>query len=328
MTVKNENIENDYNKATVNIKIVGAGGGGTSVLESLAANKLFDNIEMVAINTDSRALNGLSRWGISTIQVGSNITDGYGTGGDMKKGEISALRDEHILREMMQNINMLFITAGLGGGAGSGIAPVVAKLAKEQGILTVAIVTMPFSFEGCKRNRTAMTSLNELEKEVDALIVIQNDKLMTLPEAKQLTVSNAFKLTDSVLERAVTLITKIILTTGDVNIDFADISTILRQSQSSDALFSVGASEKGDVSEALEQACNSPLLKRSVKGAQGAILYIIGPDDMSMYDINTAITKLKEEMTDSANVIWGYMGTPDNDGTVEVMLIATDFIDY
>ena len=327
MTVKNENIENAYNKAIVNIKIVGAGGGGTSVLKSLAANELFDGIEMVAINTDSRALNGLSRWRISTIQVGHDITNGYGTGGDMKKGEMAALQDENILREMMQNINMLFITAGLGGGAGSGIAPVVAKLAREHGVLSVAIVTMPFSFEGCKRNRTAVASLNELKKEVDALIVIQNDKLMTLPEAKQLTISNAFKLTDSVLERAVTLITKIIMTTGDVNIDFADISTILRQSQSSDAVFSVGASEKGDVAEALEKACNSPLLKRSVKGAQGAILYIIGADDMSMYDINTAIMKLKAEMTDAANIIWGYMGTPDNAGTVEVMLIATDFID-
>ncbi|WP_051608606.1 cell division protein FtsZ [Selenomonas sp. FC4001] len=327
MTIKNENIANEYGKAIVNIKIVGAGGGGTSVLESLAANEMFDNIEMVAVNTDARSLCGLSRWGISSIQVGNSITNGYGTGGDRKKGELAAIQDEKFLREMLNDTNMLFITAGLGGGAGSGIAPVIAKLAKEQAILTVAIVTMPFSFEGGKRNRTAMDSLRELEKEVDALIVIQNDKLMTLPEAKKLTISNAFKLTDSVLERAVTLITKIIMTTGDVNIDFADISTILRQSQSSDAVFAVGASEKGDVAEALEKACNSPLLKRSVKGAQGAILYIIGADDMSMYDINTAIMKLKAEMTDAANIIWGYMGTPDKAGTVEVMLIATDFID-
>ena len=153
MTVKNENIENAYNKAIVNIKIVGAGGGGTSVLKSLAANELSDGIEMVAINTDSRALNGLSRWRISAIQVGNNITNGYGTGGDMKKGEMAALQDENILREMMQNINMLFITAGLGGGAGSGIAPVVAKLAREHGVLSVAIVTMPFSFEGCNSRK-------------------------------------------------------------------------------------------------------------------------------------------------------------------------------
>ena len=327
MVLKNEDIEIGYNKAIVNIKIVGAGGGGTSVLKSLAANEMFDSIEMIAVNTDSRALNGLSRWGISTIQVGSSITEGYGTGGDMKKGELAAIQDENVLKEMLQNTNMLFITAGLGGGAGSGISMVVSKLAKELGILSVSIVTMPFSFEGGKRNRVALAALAEIGKEVDALIVIQNDNLMRLPEAKQLTLSNAFKLTDSVLERAVTLITKIVMTTGDVNIDFADINTILRQSPSSDAVFAVGESVKGDVSEALENACNSPLLKRSVKGAQGAILYIIGSDDMSMFDINNAIMELKEKMTGEANIIWGYMGEKDNAGMVEVMLIATDFID-
>ena len=322
-----KNEKRDIFKTMVHIKIVGTGGGGTSVIESLAKSSIPPNVELAAINTDVRALRGLEREGIKAIQVGAGVTGGYGTGGNREKGELAASQDESLLRDILQNTNMLFITAGLGGGAGSGIAPVVAKIAKEQGILSVAIVTMPFSFEGSKRRCVAQEALTALEREVDALIVIQNDKLMALSEAKKLTISNAFKLTDSILERAVRLITQIIMTTGDINIDFADITTILKQSASSDALFSVGESDKGDVSEALERACNSPLLKRSIKGAQGAILYIIGAADMSMFDINTAIMKLKEKMTDTANIIWGYMGAQDNNGNVEVMLIATDFVD-
>ena len=322
-----KNDKRDIFKTMVHIKIVGTGGGGISVIESLAKSSIPPNVELAAINTDVRALRGLERAGIKAIQVGAGVTGGYGTGGNREKGELAASQDESLLRDILQNTNMLFITAGLGGGAGSGIAPVVAKIAKEQGILSVAIVTMPFSFEGSKRRCVAQEALTALEREVDALIVIQNDKLMALPEAKKLTISNAFKLTDSILERAVRLITQIIMTTGDINIDFADITTILKQSASSDALFSVGESDKGDVSEALERACSSPLLKRSIKGAQGAILYIIGAADMSMFDINTAIMKLKEKMTDTANIIWGYMGEQDNDGNVEVMLIATDFVD-
>ena len=230
------------------------------------------------------------------------------------------------MQDLLHDTDMLFITAGFGGGAGSGIAPVLAQLAKEQDILTVAVVTEPFSFEGTQRKNTAVNALKRIENEVDALIVIQNDSLMLLPEAKKLTIKDAFKLTDAVLKKAVNLITEIINTTGDVNIDFADIKTILRQSPLSDAVFTMGSDSTGNIYQAMEQACNSPLLKSSINGARGVILYIIGNEDMSMYDINTAIMKLKEHISDDANLIWGYLGDHASDGNVRVMLIATDFL--
>lgn len=295
MEENNKIYKDSFSQHDVNIKILGIGGGGTSVLERLADGKISSSVELVSINTDARALRGLEKLGIKAIQIGENVTNGYGTGGDWNKGELSAKQDEDVLRSVLQNTDMLFITAGLGGGAGSGIAPVVASFAKEQDFLSVAIVTVPFHFEGNKRKCVAEDAIKKLEQEVDALIVIQNDNLMELPEAKQMTIANAFDLTDEVLGNAVTLITKIITTTGDVNLEFSDIKTILRQSNSSDAVFAVGESEKGDWSEAMERACNSPLLKRSIHGAKGALLYISGGSDMSMYDINTAVYFMQEK---------------------------------
>ena len=324
MPTQEKTISSD-GKSTIRIKIAGVGGGGISVLKGVAEEELSESIELAAINTDARSFNGLSPT-IKTLQIGKDITNGYGTGGHWEIGDLSARQDKTLLQDLLHDTDMLFITAGFGGGAGSGIAPVLAQMAKEQDILTVAVVTEPFSFEGTQRKNTAVNALKRIENEVDALIVIQNDSLMLLPEAKKLTIKDAFKLTDAVLKKAVNLITEIINTTGDVNIDFADIKTILRQSPLSDAVFTMGSDSTGNIYQAMEQACNSPLLKSSINGARGVILYIIGNEDMSMYDINTAIMKLKEHISDDANLIWGYLGDHASDGNVRVMLIATDFL--
>ena len=259
-------------KALVTIKVFGVGGGGNSVLKRIAESDFLE-IELVAVNTDSHALSFSNLDKIRTVQIGEQITKGRGTGGRVELGEQAAKSDSERLKEMMLGADMIFITAGMGGGTGTGAAPVVARLAKELGLLTVGVVTLPFKFEGPRKQRIANEGIVRMQSYMDALIVVRNDNLMKLPENKGLTVVDAFQAADSVLRQAIRCVAELILTTGVINVDFADMTTIFRQSESSDALLGIGRSKISAV-QAVKEAIESPLIDKSLKGARGIILNI------------------------------------------------------
>ena len=222
-------------KALVTIKVFGVGGGGNSVLKRIAESDFLD-IDLVAVNTDSHALSFSNTDKIRVIQIGAELTKGRGTGGKVELGEQAAKNDSERLKSMMTGADMIFITAGMGGGTGTGAAPVVARLAKELGMLTVGVVTIPFGFEGRRKQRIANEGIVKMQSYMDALIVVKNDNLMKLPENQNLSMVDAFRAADSVLRQAIRCVAELILTTGVINVDFADMTTIFRQSETSDAL--------------------------------------------------------------------------------------------
>ena len=260
------------NRAVVTIKIFGIGGGGGNVLKRLAEGGLTDT-ELVAVNTDVSALNGLNVADIKTVQIGDRITKGKGTGGDIALGEQAAREDSEKIRMLMSGADMIFITTTMGGGTGTGAAPIVAKIAKEQGILTVGVVTVPFKFEGIRKLKRANEGVVKMQSYMDALVVIKNDNLMKLPENKSLSIVDAFHSADDVLRQAIKCIAELVLTIGFINVDFADVTTIFQQSESSDALLGIGRSNISAV-KAVQQAIESPLIDRSLQGARGMILNI------------------------------------------------------
>ena len=228
--------------AIVRIKVVGIGGGGNSVLLRLAQDQL-PGVELLAINTDAKQLGALQLAGVPTLQIGERLTKGRGTGGAAEIGEKSALSDESRLQVALRDADLVFITAGMGGGVGTGAAPIVARCIREMGILSVGVVTAPFSFEGRRKMRVAMEGIAKMQAYMDALVVIHNDNLMKLIDNRKMPLMEAFKLADGVLKQAISCISEVILTTGVVNVDFADVTSIFRQSESSDAILGIGESE-------------------------------------------------------------------------------------
>ena len=312
-------------RAVVTIKIIGVGGGGNSVIERIAEGNELD-VELIAINTDAKQLAYMEEAGVKALAIGRELTKGLGTGGVADLGEAAAKGDEAKIKEVLKGADLVFVTASMGGGAGTGAAPVVAKIAKDMGILTVGVVTVPFSFEGARKKRIANEGIAKMQGNLDALIVVHNDNLMKLPENKHMTLVNAFKATDDVLRQAINCIAELILTTGEINVDFADLTSTFRQSQSGDALLGIGESRRSAI-EAVQKAVESPLVEKSLTGARGLILNLSGSERMTLDDVGEATNYIRENTHPDVNIILGTVIDSSMGQTIRATIIATDFVD-
>jgi cell division protein FtsZ len=302
------------------IKVVGVGGGGSN-----AVNRMVDagltGCEFIAINTDAQAL--LMCDADVKMPIGSDITRGLGAGADPAVGRAAADESRDELKEALKGADMVFVTAGEGGGTGTGAAPVVARLAQEIGALTVGVVTRPFSFEGRRRAEVASRGVDELRDEVDTLIVIENDRLLQVVE-KRTSILDAFTLADDVLRQGVQGITDLITIPGLVNLDFADVRTIMNEAGS--ALMGIGtASGENRATEAARTAVSSPLLESSIEGATGILLNVTGGPDIGLFEVNEAAQVVTSAADQNANVIFGAVIDESLGDEVRVTVIATGF---
>ena len=302
------------------IKVVGVGGGGTN-----AVNRMVDaglaGVEFIGVNTDAQAL--LMSDADVKIHIGENVTRGLGAGGDPGIGRAAALESRDELKEALKGADMVFITAGEGGGTGTGGAPVIAELANEVGALTVGVVTRPFSFEGRRRAEVAERGIAELAERVDTIIVIENDRLLQVVD-RQTSVVEAFRLADDVLRQGVQGITDLITIPGLVNLDFADVRTIMRDAGT--AMMGVGSARgENRVVEAAKQAVSSPLLEASVEGATGILLNITGSKDIGLFEVNEAAEVVTSASDADANIIFGAVIDDALEDEVRVTVIATGF---
>jgi len=302
------------------IKVVGVGGGGTN-----AVNRMVDaglsGVEFIAVNTDAQALMGCDA--DVKIHIGSAATRGLGAGADPAVGLAAAQESRDELKEALKGADMIFITAGEGGGTGTGAAPVVAELGRELGALTVGVVTKPFGFEGRKRSQQAEQGIESLRDKLETLIVIENDRLLQVVE-KQTSVLDAFRQADDVLRQGVQGITDLITVPGLVNLDFADVRTIMREAGS--ALMGIGtASGDNRAAEAARSAVSSPLLESSIEGATGILLNITGGSDIGLFEVNEAAEVVTSAADVNANVIFGAVIDDAMGDDVRVTVIATGF---
>jgi len=315
-------IEFDENKnLSAKVKIIGIGGGGNNALNTMIASELT-GVEFIAANTDAQAL--AANLAPVKLQLGCNLTKGLGAGANPETGRKAALEDVEMIREALRGADMVFITAGLGGGTGTGGAPVIAEVAKEMGALTVAIVTKPFHFEGKKRMKQAEEGLANLKMTADALITIPNQRLLSI-SGKSMTLLEAFKKADEILFHAAKGISDIIVGQGVINLDFADVRTIM--SETGLALMGTGISSGENRSvEAAQKAISSPLLEDiSIEGARGLLINITGGSNLTLNEINEATTLIQKEAHDDANIIWGMVIDQEIKEDVRVTVIATGF---
>jgi len=302
------------------IKVVGVGGGGTN-----AVNRMVDaglsGVEFVAVNTDAQAL--LMCEADVKIHIGAKVTRGLGAGADPVVGLAAALESRDELKEALKGADMIFVTAGEGGGTGTGGAPIVAELGSELEALTVGVVTRPFSFEGRRRLGQAETGIAELSDKVDTLIVIENDRLLQVVE-KKTPLSDAFKMADDILRQGVQGITDLITVPGIVNLDFADVRTIMRDAGS--ALMGIGVGQgENRATEAARTAVSSPLLEASIEGATGILLNITGGTELGLFEVNEAAEVVTSAADSNANVIFGAVIDESLGDEVRVTVIATGF---
>jgi len=304
------------------IKVFGTGGAGNNTVSRLKEMNL-DNVETFAINTDAQDL--LFAQADNKTLIGREITNGLGAGSDPKIGEDSAREDQDEMKNLVSKTDLVFVTCGLGGGTGTGSAPVIAELARESGALTISIVTLPFSEEGVLRWNNAQFGLEKLRKNSDTLIVIQNDKLWEI--APEIPLDDAFKVADEILVNAVKGITELVTKKGLVNLDFADIRTIMKDGGT--ALIGMAESDSPDRSvEAVESAIENPLIDLDINGAKNALLNITGGKDMTIKDAKAAMQTLAKKLDKTAKIIWGAHINPELDKKIRVMVIATGLRDY
>jgi len=304
-------------KQSSKIKVVGVGGGGGNSLTRMKEIGIKGG-ELIAANTDAQDL--LYSDADQKILLGRELTRGLGAGSNPKVGEEAAKESESEIKKKLSGSDMIFITCGLGGGTGTGAAPVIAQLAKKQGALTIGVVTLPFTIEGKKRLENAMNGLEKMEAVVDTLIVIPNDKLLEL--APDLPLHTAFKIADEILTNAVKGITELVTTTGLVNLDFADVKTVM--SNGGVSLIGMGESDSTNRAlEAMEKAIQNPLLDVDVSNATGALVNIIGGSDMSLDECKTIIEEVGNRLSPDAKLIWGAQISQDMDKSIRVLLIVT-----
>ena len=310
-------LEELLSKQKACIKVVGCGGGGNNTINRITEVGIT-GAETVAINTDAQDL--LYTTSDKKILIGREVTKGLGAGSDPRIGEEAARENEIDIKNALQGADMVFITCGLGGGTGTGSAPIVAEIAKKLGALTVAIVTMPFTMEGYKRYENAVTGLEKLENSTDTLIVIPNNKLLEL--APELPMHTAFKVADEILTNAVKGIAELVTRAGLVNLDFADIRAVM--SNGGVALIGVGESDSENRAvEAVEKALNNPLLDVDISEAIGALINISGSKDMTLNEARKVVETVSEKLSDTAKIIWGAQIYDDLGGTLKAMLIIT-----
>lgn len=303
------------------IKVVGVGGAGCNVLNTMISESKIQGVEFIAINTDIQAL-AMNRAPIK-IELGKQLTSGLGAGSKPEIGEKAAKESEEEIRNILDGADMVFISAGMGGGTGTGAAPVVAKVAKSLGALTIGVVTKPFSFEGAKRSQNAEIGIENMKREVDALITVPNQKLLEFNDPK-LSFIEAFKISDSVLSQGVQGISDLIVLPGLINVDFADVSTVMRNSGT--ALMGIGIGSGENRAEiAAKQAISSPLLEVKIDGAKGIVYNIVISPDVSMVEIDRASKIITESAAPEAEIIYGTSVDESLNGQVKITVIATGF---
>lgn len=304
------------------IKVIGVGGGGNN-----AINRMIDHgvrgVDFIAFNTDKQAL--YSSKAEAKIQIGEKLTKGLGAGANPEIGERAAEENRNEIMEAMEGADMIFITAGMGGGTGTGAAPIVAEIAKELGILTVAVVTKPFTFEGRKRLKQADTGLENLREKVDTLVIIPNDKLLQMAE-KKTPMSEAFQMADEVLRQGIQGISDLISVPNLINLDFSDVKTIMENKGI--AHMGIGqANGDNRATEAAQLAIKSPLLETSIDGAKSVLLNITGGDDLGMLEVNEAAELIMQAVDKDANIIFGAGIDSSMNNEVKITVIATGFDD-
>jgi len=299
------------------IKVFGIGGGGSNAVNRMYLDGI-EGVELFVVNTDIQHLSSLSV--PNKIQIGEKVTRGLGAGARPEVGEQAALEDIDKIKDVLRNTDMLFLAVGLGGGTGTGAAPVIAETAKEMGILTVAVVTKPFNFEGQKRMQTALEGLEKLKDVVDTYIVINNQKLVEVAE-KNFSIKDAFKMVDDVLSKAVRGITNIVVTPALINVDFADVRTVMERG----GLALIGMGE-GKKDFAIEQAIASPLLEgNTVAGARRLLVTLWVSEDVPFRDVEETINRIRESAHDDALIIFGAILEEDRENFMRVAVVATDF---
>ncbi len=323
ITNKKESLEIDkeleelLKKQIARIKVVGVGGGGNNTINRITEVGIKGS-ETIAVNTDAQDL--LYTTADKKILIGKEITAGLGAGAQPKIGEEAAKENETELKKALQNSDLIFVTCGLGGGTGTGAAPVIAEIGKKQGALVVGVVTVPFAMEGQRRYENAVVGLEKMENTVDTLIVIPNDKLLEL--APELPLQTAFKIADEILTNSVKGIAELITKAGLVNLDFADIRTVM--GKGGVALIGVGESDSENrAQEAVEKAINNPLLDVDVSGANGALINICGGPDMTLEEARKIVEAISERLDPEAKIIWGAQIAEDLKDVIRTMLIIT-----
>ena len=305
---------------TATIKVIGVGGAGNN-----AVNRMIDagikGVDFIAVNTDRQALQ--TSKANTKIQIGEKITRGLGAGANPDIGAQSAEESKAEVAEILRGADMVFVTAGMGGGTGTGAAPIVAQAAKEMGILTIGVVTKPFTFEGKKRLSQAERGIESLKGKVDTLVVIPNDKLLQIIDRKT-SIIEAFKMADDILRQGVQGISDLIAIPGLVNLDFADVKTIMVNQGM--AHMGVGkASGENRAEDAAKEAIQSPLLETSIEGAKGVIINITGGEDLGLHEVNTAAELVQRSVDPEANIIFGTVTDPDMQDEIKITVIATGF---
>ena len=302
------------------IKVLGIGGGGSN-----AVNRMIEQgirgVEFISINTDAQALmlaNAPQR-----LRIGDKLTKGLGAGGDPEIGEKAAEESAEEIKALLKGTDMVFVTCGMGGGTGTGAAPVVAKLAKESGALTIGVVTKPFTFEGARRRRVAEEGIKRLKESVDTLIVIPNDRLLQVVD-KKASIQQAFRVADDVLRQGIQGISELITIPGLINLDFADVRAVMAEGGS--ALMAIGqASGDNRAQQAAEQAIHSALLDVSIEGAQGILFNVTGGADLALYEVNEAAEIIQRTADPDANIIFGAVIDPNMKDGIRITVIATGF---
>ncbi len=304
-----------------NIKVLGVGGGGCNALNSMISLQKIQGVEFIAVNTDAQAL-GTSQAPVK-LQIGAKLTGGLGSGANPEIGQKAAEESREALQEHIEGADMVFVTAGVGGGTGTGASPIIAEISKNSGALTVGVVTKPFEFEGARRMENALKGIDNLRDKVDALIVIPNQRLLEIVE-RTMSILDAFKVADSVLGQGVQGISDLIVMPGLINVDFADVRTIM--SDAGSALMGVGEGSGDDRAiTAAKAAISSPLLEVSIDGATGILFNIVGGQDLSMHEVDEAARVISQSADPGANIIFGATIDESAKDLVKITVIATGF---
>jgi cell division protein FtsZ len=302
------------------IKVIGCGGGGCNVITRMVREGLR-GVEIIGMNTDAQAL-ALAEAPVR-VQLGEKITRGLGAGGNHMIGQKAAEESRDEIRTVVAGADMVFVTAGMGGGTGTGSAPVVAQMAKDSGALTIGVVTKPFSFEGRHRNQVAEEGINNMLRVVDTLVIIPNDRMLTLCDQKT-SVDSAFKMSDDVLMKGVQAIAEVITVPGVINLDFADVKAIMKDAGPAWMSLGRGSGPHRSV-DAAKEALNSPLLDVTITGAKGVLFNVIGNDTLTLFEVNEAAKIIRQAVDPDANIIFGVAHDGEMNDEVRITLVATGF---
>ena len=315
----------DTNSSGVKIEVIGVGGGGNNAVNRMI-NSNIKGVEFVAINTDAQVLKKSDA--TTKLAIGQKLTNGFGAGANPQIGARAAEESIDEIKKILEDADMVFVTAGMGGGTGTGAAPVVARLAREAGALTVGIVTKPFTFEGKRRMAQAIAGIKELSQYVDSLVVIPNDRLCQMPDTPRITLQNAFEIADGVLSQGTRSISDLINVPSFINLDFADVSSVMKDAGYAHMGVGVGTG-KDKAEDAARNAISSPLLESSIAGARGVLISVVASSDVSLADVEIASTMISAEAAPDANVIWGVNFDDEMDDSMDdsmrVTIIATGF---